>query len=215
MLQQGAPHGLSKLITSQTGGEIETFYSAPIIDGVTTVSYGDPIKDAKKVNKMENSKNVRGVLAIAMLMLAAAFVVPNASAGAMLMTGGEGDNDLTSFGPAGGEAWFMAYMYNYGDADYSGVNISASFDDASWTADQVYFESYYTDANGTAAADLGGLATQEMDVIFAIVSIPESAENGDSVIFTATFDADDDSAMVEFTLVVTDWIAYSEDEAQS
>ncbi len=164
---------------------------------------------------MENSKNVRGVLAIAMLMLAAAFVVPNASAGAMLMTGGEGHNDLTSFGPAGGETWFMAYMYNYGDADYSGVNISASFDDASWTADQVYFESYYTDANGTAAADLGGLATQEMDVIYAIVSIPESAENGDSVIFTATFDADGDSAMVEFTLVVTDWVAFSEDEAQS
>ena len=164
---------------------------------------------------MENSKNVWGVLTIAMLMLAAAFVVPNASAGAMLMTGGEGHNDLTSFGPAGGETWFMAYMYNYGDADYSGVNISASFDDASWTADQVYFESYYTDANGTAAADLGGLATQEMDVIYAIVSIPESAENGDSVIFTATFDADGDSAMVEFTLVVTDWVAFSEDEAQS
>ncbi len=72
MLQQGAPHGLLKLITSQTGGEIETFYSAPIIDGVTTVSYGDLIKDAKQVNKMENSKNIRGVLAIAMLMLAAA-----------------------------------------------------------------------------------------------------------------------------------------------
>ena len=215
MLQQDAPHGLSKPITSQTGGEIQTFYSAPIIDGVTTVSYGDPIKDAKKVNKMENSKNVRGVLAIAMLMLAAAFVVPNASAGAMLMTGGEGDNDMTSFGPAGGEAGFMAYMYNYGDADYSGANISASFDDDSWTADMVYFESYYTGANGTATADLGGLAAEEFDVIMAFVSIPESAENGDSVIFTATFDADGDSAMVEFTLIVTDWVAFSEDEAQS
>ena len=215
MLQQGAPHGLSKPITSQTGGEIETFYSAPIIDGVTTVSYGDLIKDAKQVNKMENSKNVRGVLAIAMLMLVAAFVVPNASAGAMLMAGGEGDNDMTSFGSAGGEAEFMAYMYNYGDADYSGVNISASFNDQSWTADQVYFESWYTGANGTATADLGGLAAEDFDMIMAIVSIPESAENGDSVTFTATFDADGDSTMVEFTVVVTDWVAFSEDETQS
>ena len=215
MLQQGAPHGLSKLITSQTGGEIETFYSAPIVDGVATVSYGDLIKDAKQVNKMENSKNVRGVLAIAMLMLAAAFVVPNASAGAMLMAGGEGDNDMTSFGSVGGEAEFMAYMYNYGDADYNGVNISASFDDLSWTHDQVYFESWYTGANGTATADLGGLAAEDFDMIMAIVSIPESAENGDSVTFTATFDADGDSTMVEFTVVVTDWVAFSEDETQS
>ncbi|MCH2417193.1 MAG: hypothetical protein MK222_00410, partial [Candidatus Poseidoniia archaeon] len=170
---------------------------------------------------MENSKNVRGVLAIAMLMLAAAFVVPNASAGAMLMAGGEGDNDMTSFGSAGGEAEFMAYMYNYGDADYSGVNISASFDDQSWTADLVYFESWYTSANGTATADLGGLAAEDFDMIMAIVSIPESAENGDSVILTATFEADHDSGgdpdpgMVEFTLIVTDWVAFSEDEAQS
>ncbi|PXF18023.1 MAG: hypothetical protein CXX76_02505 [Methanobacteriota archaeon] len=164
---------------------------------------------------MENSKNVRGVLAIAMLMLAAAFVVPNASAGAMLMADGEGDDDMTSFGSAGGEAEFVAWMYNYGDADYSGVNISASFDDDSWTADMVYFESYYTGASGTATADLGGLAAEEFDAIMAIVSIPESAENGDSVTFTATFDADGDPAMVEFTLVVTDWVAFSEDEVQS
>ena len=49
---------MSKQITSQTGGEIETFYSAPIIDGVTTVSYGDLAKDAKKVNKMEKEESV-------------------------------------------------------------------------------------------------------------------------------------------------------------
>ncbi len=218
-LQQGAPHGhlhvLSKPITSQTGGKIETFYSAPIIDGVTVVSYGDLIKDVKKVNKMENSKNVRGVLAIAMLMLAAAFVVPNASAGAMMYAGGEGDNDMTSFGPAGGKAHFMAYVYNYGDADYSGVNISASFDDASWTADIVYFESYYTGAHGNGTADLGGLAFEDIDMVMGIISIPGSAENGDSVTFTATFEADDDSAMVEFTVAVTDWVAFSEDETQS
>ena len=215
MLQQGAPHGLSKPITSQTGGEIETFYSAPIIDGVTTVSYGDPIKDAKKVNKMENSKNVRGVLAIAMLMLAAAFVVPNASAGAMLMVDGEGDDDLTSFGPAGGEAIFVTWAMNLGDEDYSGVNISASFDDGSWTADQVYFESWMDGDHGNGTADLGSMAAQSYDYVMAIVSIPATAENGDSVIFTATFDADDDSAIVEFTLIVTDWVAFSEDEAQS
>ena len=206
---------MSKLITSQTGGEIETFYSAPIIDGVTTVSYGDPIKDAKKVNKMENSKNVWGVLAIAMLMLAAAFVVPNASAGAMLYVDGQGDDDLTSFGPAGGEAMFMAYAMNLGDEDYTGVTISASFDDDSWTADQVYFESYMDGDHGNGTADLGPLETEVYDIVMASVSIPETAENGDSVTFTATFDADGDLAAVDFTLVVTDWVAFSEDEAQS
>ncbi len=164
---------------------------------------------------MENSKNVRGVLAIAMLMLAAAFVVPNASAGAMLMTFGEGDNDMTSFAPAGGIATFFVSTYNYGDADYSGVNISASFDDEAWPADQVHFWSWFTGANGTATADLGSLAADDMDVIFANVTVPESAENGDSVTFTATVDADGDIAIVEFTLVVTDWVAFSEDEAQS
>jgi len=215
VLQQGAPHGLSKPITSQTGGEIETFYSAPIVDGVTTVSYGDPIKDAKKVNKMENIKNVRGVLAIAMLMLAAAFVVPNASAGAMLMVDGEGDDDLTSFGPAGGEAIFVTWAMNLGDEDYTGVNLSASFDDGSWTADRAYFESGMDGDSGNGTVDLGSMAAGAYDYVMVLVSIPESAENGDSVIFTATFDADGDSAMVDFTLVVTDWVAFSEDEAQS
>ncbi len=155
------------------------------------------------------------LLLIAGFALALFCAIPDASAGAMLMAGGEGDNDMTSFGPAGGEAGFMAWMYNYGDADYSGVNISASFDDPSWTADQVYFESWNTGANGTATADLGGLAAGDSDMIMAIVSIPESAENGDSVTFTATFDADGDSTMVEFTVVVTDWVAFSEDETQS
>jgi uncharacterized membrane protein len=211
---------LLKLITSQTGGEIETFYSAPIIDGVTTVSYGDLIKDAKQVNKMENSKNIRGVLAIAMLMLAAAFVVPNASAEYMLYAGGEGDNDMTSFGPAGGEASFWAAAMNAGDEDYTGVNISASFDDESWTADMAYFDSM-DGSSGNGIADLGSMAVGEIVYVMAVVSIPESAENGDSVSFTVTFVADQDtggvqdSAMVEFTVAVADWVAFSEDGVQS
>jgi uncharacterized membrane protein len=169
---------------------------------------------------MENSKNVRGVLAIAMLMLAAAFVVPNASADYMLYAGGEGDNDMTSFGPAGGEARYYAGAMNAGDEDYTGVNISASFDDESWTADMVYFDNM-DGSNGNGTIDLGSMAAGEFLVAAIVVSIPESAENGDSVTFTVTFVADQDSggaqdsAMVEFTLVVTDWVAFSEDEVQS
>ncbi|HIN08719.1 MAG TPA: hypothetical protein EYM67_03690 [Candidatus Poseidoniales archaeon] len=169
---------------------------------------------------MENSKNVRGVLAIAMLMLVAAFVVPNASAEYMIYAGGEGDNDMTSFGPASGEASFWAAAMNAGDEDYTGVNISASFDDESWTADMVYFDSM-DGSNGNGTADLGSMAEGEIVYVMAVVSIPESAENGDSVSFTVTFVADQDtggdqdSAMVEFTVVVTDWVAFSEDETQS
>ncbi|MDP6846392.1 MAG: hypothetical protein QF366_01950, partial [Candidatus Poseidoniia archaeon] len=153
------------------------------------------------------------LLLIAGIALALFYTIPGASADAILNVDGEGFHDYTSFGPVGGTAVFYITVSNDGDADYEDASISASFDDESWTADKVNFDDGTN--SGNATLDIGAIGAAESVVLAATVSIPESAENQDTVTFIATVDADGDIATREFTVVVTDWIAYSDDGSQS
>ena len=155
---------------------------------------------------------IRGLLAaFALLVLIA--VLPSAEAGAQLDVSGSGYHEQESFASANGTAMFTMTIANSGDAGYDAVQVNAETDDPEWPADLVNFTIQSTGNYSRVLMDLGALGAGGSTVLAVDVSVPFGSDVGKQTEVTITVGADGDSADQQFTVTVTNWIAWSDDVA--
>ncbi len=155
---------------------------------------------------------IRGLLA-AFALLALIAVLPSAEAGAQLDVSGSGYHEQESFASANGTAMFTMTIANSGDAEYDVVQVSAETDDPEWQSDLVNFTIQSTGNYSRGMMDLGALGADVSTVLAVDVSVPFGSDVGKQTSVTITVSADGDTADHEFVVIVTNWIAWSDDVA--
>ena len=154
----------------------------------------------------------RGLLA-AFALLALITALPSAEAGAQLGVSGSGYHEQESFASANGTAMFTMTIANGGDEEYSAVQVSAEMDDPEWPADLVNFTIQSTGNYSQGMMDLGTLDAAGSTVLAVDVSVPFGSDVGKQTEVTITVGADGDTAVHQFVVIVTNWIAWSDDVA--
>ena len=154
----------------------------------------------------------RGLLA-AFALLALITALPSAEAGAQLDVSGSGYHEQESFASANGTAMFTMTIANSGDEEYSAVQVSAEMDDPEWPADLVNFTIQSTGNYSQGMMDLGTLDAAGSTVLAVDVSVPFGSDVGKQTEVTITVGADGDTAVHQFVVIVTNWIAWSDDVA--
>ena len=155
---------------------------------------------------------IRGLLAaFALLVLIA--VLPSAEAGAQLDVSGSGYHEQESFASANGTAMFTMTIANSGDAGYDAVQVSAETDDPEWPSDLVNFTIQSTGNYSRVLMDLGALGAGGSTVLAVDVSVPFGSDVGKQTEVTITVSADGDTVDHQFVVIVTNWIAWSDDVA--
>ena len=154
----------------------------------------------------------RGLLA-AFALLALITALPSAEAGAQLGVSGSGYHEQESFASANGTAMFTMTIANSGDEEYSAVQVSAEMDDPEWPADLVNFTIQSTGNYSQGMMDLGTLDAAGSTVLAVDVSVPFGSDVGKQTEVTITVGADGDTAVHQFVVIVTNWIAWSDDVA--
>ena len=154
----------------------------------------------------------RGLLA-AFALLALITALPSAEAGAQLDVSGSGYHEQESFASANGTAMFTMTIANSGDEEYSAVQVSAEMDDPEWPADLVNFTIQSTGDYSQGMMDLGTLDAAGSTVLAVDVSVPFGSDVGKQTEVTITVGADGDTAVHQFVVIVTNWIAWSDDVA--
>ena len=154
----------------------------------------------------------RGLLA-AFALLALITALPSAEAGAQLDVSGSGYHEQESFASANGTAMFTMTIANGGDEEYSAVQVSAEMDDPEWPADLVNFTIQSTGNYSQGMMDLGTLDAAGSTVLAVDVSVPFGSDVGKQTEVTITVGADGDTAVHQFVVIVTNWIAWSDDVA--
>ena len=152
----------------------------------------------------------RGLLA-AFALLALITALPSAEAGAQLDVSGSGYHEQESFASANGTAMFTMTIANGGDEEYSAVQVSAEMDDPEWPADLVNFTIQSTGNYSQGMMDLGTLDAAGSTVLAVDVSVPFGSDVGKQTEVTITVGADGDTAVHQFVVIVTNWIAWSDD----
>ena len=152
----------------------------------------------------------RGLLA-AFALLALITALPSAEAGAQLGVSGSGYHEQESFASANGTAMFTMTIANSGDEEYSAVQVSAEMDDPEWPADLVNFTIQSTGNYSQGMMDLGTLDAAGSTVLAVDVSVPFGSDVGKQTEVTITVGADGDTAVHQFVVIVTNWIAWSDD----
>ena len=152
----------------------------------------------------------RGLLA-AFALLALITALPSAEAGAQLGVSGSGYHEQESFASANGTAMFTMTIANSGDEEYSAVQVSAEMDDPEWPADLVNFTIQSTGNYSQGMMDLGTLGAGGSAVLAVDVSVPFGSDVGKQTEVTITVGADGDTAVHQFVVIVTNWIAWSDD----
>ncbi len=152
----------------------------------------------------------RGLLA-AFALLALITALPSAEAGAQLDVSGSGYHEQVSFASANGTAMFTMTIANSGDEEYSAVQVSAEMDDPEWPADLVNFTIQSTGNYSQGMMDLGTLDAGGSAVLAVDVSVPFGSDVGKQTEVTITVGADGDTAVHQFVVIVTNWIAWSDD----
>ncbi len=155
---------------------------------------------------------IRGLLA-AFALLALIAVLPSAEAGAQLDVSGSGYHEQESFASANGTAMFTMTIANSGDAEYDVVQVSAETDDPEWQSDLVNFTIQSTGNYSRGMMDLGTLGAGGSAVLAVDVSVPFGSDVGKQTEVTITVSADGDTAIHQFVVTVTNWIAWSDDVA--
>ena len=155
---------------------------------------------------------IRGLLA-AFALLALITALPSAEAGAQLDVSGSGYHEQVSFASANGTAMFTMTIANSGDAGYDAVQVSAEMNDPEWPAELVNFTIQSTGNYSQGMMDLGTLGAGGSAVLAVDVSVPFGSDVGKQTEVTITVGADGDSADQQFTVTVTNWIAWSDDVA--
>ena len=154
----------------------------------------------------------RGLLA-AFALLALITALPSAEAGAQLDVSGSGYHEQESFASANGTAMFPMNITNSGDEGYSAVQVSAEADDPEWPAALVNFTIQSTGDYSQGMMDLGTLDANGSAVLAVNVSVPFGSDVGKQTEITITVSADGDTAIHQFVVIVTNWIASSDDVA--
>ena len=154
----------------------------------------------------------RGLLA-AFALLALITALPSAEAGAQLDVSGSGYHEQVSFASANGTAMFTMTIANSGNEGYSAVQVSAETNDPEWPAELVNFTIQSTGNYSQGMMDLGTLDAGGSAVLAVDVSVPFGSDVGKQTDVTITVGADGDSADQQFTVTVTNWIAWSADVA--
>ncbi|MDP7590227.1 MAG: hypothetical protein QGG08_01195 [Candidatus Poseidoniia archaeon] len=154
----------------------------------------------------------RGLLA-AFALLALITALPSAEAGAQLDVSGSGYHEQVSFASANGTAMFTMNITNSGNEGYSAVQVSAETNDPEWPAELVNFTIQSTGNYSQGMMDLGTLDAGGSAVLAVDVSVPFGSDVGKQTDVTITVGADGDSADQQFTVTVTNWIAWSADVA--
>lgn len=148
------------------------------------------------------------------LLLASALVFSPASAASSLNIDVEGDHNEYSFASVNGTASFVVTLQNDGDVDFDSVIIEASFDDATWKADDnVTFT--YSGSNATGSIDLGSLAAGALAQVSVDVVVGYGAkiDMSNFVYMTLDVTAAAGSETFEYdvpdtVIVVSNWKAY-------
>ena len=154
----------------------------------------------------------RGLLA-AFALLALITALPSAEAGAQLDVSGSGYHEQESFASSNGTAMFTMTIANSGNAGYDAVQVSAEADDPEWPADLVNFSIQSTGNYSQGMMDLGTLGAASSAVLAVDVSVPFGSDVGKQTEVTITVSADGDTADQQFVVIVTNWIAWSDDVA--
>jgi hypothetical protein len=126
---------------------------------------------------------------------------------------GSGYHEQVSFASANGTAMFTMTIANSGDAGYDAVQVSAQMNDPEWPAELVNFTIQSTGDYSQGMMDLGTLGAGGSAVLAVDVSVPFGSDVGKQTEVTITVGADGDSADQQFTVTVTNWIAWSDDVA--
>ena len=155
---------------------------------------------------------IRGLLA-AFALLALIAALPSAEADAQLDVSGSGYHAQQSFASANGTAMFTMTIANSGDAEYDVVQVSAETDDPEWQSDLVNFTIQSTGNYSRGMMDLGALGADVSTVLAVDVSVPFGSDVGKQTSVTITVSADGDTAIHQFVVTVTNWIAWSDDVA--
>jgi len=154
----------------------------------------------------------RGLLA-AFALLALVAALPSAKADAQLDVSGSGYHEQESFASANGTAMFTLSITNSGDADYSAVRVSAETDDPEWPPDLVNFTLQSTGNYSQGLMNIGALGANSSAILAVDVSVPFGSDIGKQTAVTITVSADGDSVDQQFVVIVTNWIAWSDDDA--
>ena len=166
----------------------------------------------------QNARNF-GVILATLALVASVLVMPNVSAdhGGDLHVSVSGDDGITSYASSYGHASFTAEITS--DAANTNVVLSASFAEGSgWLADQASFTDCSDDAEGTSTYDAGDMGSGDTMTLCIVVSATESnAEPGDDAEMTVSISSDEDTDgfSTNVRIVISDWMAYSDDGVQN
>ncbi|SVD58430.1 uncharacterized protein METZ01_LOCUS411284, partial [marine metagenome] len=147
---------------------------------------------------------------LALLFLAFCNSCGDASAGDLEITG-YGDDGTDSYASEYGEAEFGIFVTSLTDSEHNNVDIDVSFAD-DWSG-----EAEVTDCNGGEVQTT--LAEGETISACIYVSIAESdSEIGDSADMAVNVTSDDDAGndnFMWFGIRISNWFAYSDDDAKT
>ncbi|HIC62089.1 MAG TPA: PGF-CTERM sorting domain-containing protein [Marine Group III euryarchaeote] len=167
---------------------------------------------------MEQNVRNLGVFVATLAMIASVLIVPSVSAdGHDLEISGSGDDGITSYASQHGTAEFLITISSMTGSAHNNVSITASADWGSITTEASVTDGSNgcTDENDDVETDFGEGGTIEACIS---VSVAEAgADIGDTAAVTISVTSDEDSTgdSTEFTVQVSNWRAYSNDEVQS
>ena len=165
-------------------------------------------------------RNVRnlGVFVATLAMIASVLIVPSVSAdGHDLEISGSGDDGVTSYASQHGTAEFLITISSMTGSAHNNVSITASADWGSITTEASVTDGSNgcTDENDNVETDFGAGGTIEACISVSVAEAGADIGDVGAVTVSATSAEDSIGDSTEFTVQVSNWRAYSNDEAQS
>ena len=165
-------------------------------------------------------RNVRnlGVFVATLAMIASVLIVPSVSAdGHDLEISGSGDDGVTSYASQHGTAEFLITISSMTGSAHNNMSITASTDWGSITTEALVTDGSNgcTDENDDVETDFGEGGTIEACISVSVAEAGADIGDVGAVTVSATSAEDSIGDSTEFTVQVSNWRAYSNDEAQS
>jgi|TARA_B110000263_G_scaffold5664_1_gene4905 hypothetical protein len=153
-----------------------------------------------------NSRQLLSFVAILMMVVSAFAFIPSAKGEATLNTTLEGYYNDYSFASVNGTAEYDITLSNDGDVNFDAITITASFQDDSWSPDNVTFTTSENSDNGTFLLSLN---TTEVIQVHVSVLVGNGAKiDFAEVPLTLDINADGTESSIVAIVCVTNWIAY-------
>ena len=167
---------------------------------------------------MEQNVRNLGVFVATLAMIASVLIVPSVSAdGHDLEISGSGDDGVTSYASQHGTAEFLITISSMTGSAHNNVSITASADWGSITTEASVTDGSNgcTDENDDVETDFGEGGTIEACISVSVAEAGADIGDVGAVTVSATSAEDSIGDSTEFTVQVSNWRAYSNDEAQS